>query len=140
DPALRRNNFRGLTHADLIDIAGHNFGALTREFDRGGPPYSAARAGDRHQHIAERFARLAHLRTPHRPAGRPALGYVDHFGDRAGQHLRMRERRPVAGLDVAAPKSGHPAGFVVVTVRADPPILGVDDDLHRHVDVVVSPD
>ena len=89
DAALRRNAFRGLPHADLIDIAGHHFGALTREFDRGGPAYSAARAGDRHQHIAERFPRLAHLRAPHRPAGRPALGDVDHFGDRGGQHLRM---------------------------------------------------
>ena len=35
---------------------------------------------------------------------------VDEFADRPRQHLRMRHRRPVPGLDVAAPQPRHPIG------------------------------
>ena len=64
------------------------------------------------------FALAADLRAQQRPGRGLALDEVDQLGDRRGQHLRMRERRPVARLDVAAPQPRHPAGQVVVAVRA----------------------
>ena len=51
-----------------------------------------------------------------RLAGRPARTSTSS-ADRSGQHLRVRQRRPVPGLDVAAPQPRNPAGLVVKAVR-----------------------
>lgn len=46
----------------------------------------------------------------------------------------MRHRREVSGPDVATPQPRHEPWRVVVAVRPHVPVLGVDDQLHRHVD------
>ena len=121
----------GVLDARLVDVADDQFGACAGEGQRGLPADAAARAGDRHQRVAEVVALAADLCAQQRPTGGLALEEVDKFADGGSQHLRMRHRRPVAGVDVAPPQPRHPAGQVVEAVRPHHRVLGADDQLHR---------
>ncbi len=46
----------------------------------------------------------------------------------------------MAGLDVASPQLRHVAGDVLETARRNDRVGGVDDELHRHADVMVGPE
>ena len=139
DPAARGDLGGGVLDAGLVDVADHQFGALTGEGERGLATDTAARAGHGNQCVAEVFALDDRPVRVAAPGWRLAVQKVDEFGHRPRQHLRVRHRRPVAGLDVAAPQPRHPVVGVVVDIRPHERVLGVDDQLHRNVDVVVGP-
>ena len=82
-PAALDDHRGGVLDGGLVDIADDELGALARECQRGLPADAAARAGDRHQRVAEGLALAADLRPQQRPARGLALEVVDQLVDAA---------------------------------------------------------
>ena len=85
DAAARGDLRGGVLDAGLVDVADDHLGALAGERQRGLAADAAARAGHRHQRVAEVFALAADLRAQQRPARRLAVQEVDELGDRVAR-------------------------------------------------------
>ncbi len=136
--AARRDLVGGGLGRAFVDVAHHDLGTPGGEGKRGGPTDAATRAGHRNQCVAEGFTRPTDLRPPQPPSRGRALDVIDQFGGGVGDGAPVRERRPVPGLEVAAPQQRHPGGRLVVAVPAHHGIVVIADQLNRHRHVVVA--
>ncbi len=102
-----------------VDVADHDLGTAGREGLGRFAPDPATRAGHDDQGVPEGFAHATDLGPQQSTRRRGALEVIDQFSHRGGDHLRMRQRRPVTGPDIAAPQLCRPARGVVVDIVID---------------------
>jgi hypothetical protein len=138
DATARGDLGGGVFDTGLVDVADHDLGPQPGELQRRGAADAAARARDGNQCVTEVFARTPDLGAQQSPARRLPAEEVDEFTDRLSQHLRVGERRPVSGVHVASPQPCNPVAGVVIHTRQHELVLGVHDDLHRHVNEMVG--